>query len=778
MKKICISRDWKFRGPKETEFRSVDLPHDYSIEMKRSPDAPGGASNGFFEGGVGTYLKYFTFESGVHTVLDIDGAYMCTSVTLNGRQLTMHPHGYTPLLVDLTPYIFDGKLNKLQICTNALQCSTRWYSGAGLYRDVFLWQSENHESGLRMEPWDVFVTTPTLSKISVRYKISADKETPFTLEAEIFDGNGVSVMKQARELISVNGKTDVTLDFDCDSLKPWSQETPTLYSIVSRILVSGVTADTDERRFGVRTVSADAEHGLLINGKETKLRGGCIHHDHGAIGAADYPAACRRKLTKLKEAGFNALRIAHNPPSELLMDMCDEMGIIIMDEAFDAWNKFKGGEVNYHLWFADEWARDVRLMVMRDRNHPSVICYSAGNEIPESDGLSDGAEWSVKIRDEILKYDTTRLTTVCTYRTSADAQKNDPEEYQNDFTEKYGHGIETWKDRTSSYFAPFDICGYNYMFLHYEEDHEKFPERVMWGSETHALNFYRSWNKVLKYPYVIGDFTWTAYDNLGEAGTGRSLWARDGFVPGITLCDYPWRSCFQGDLDLCGYRRPQSYFREAVWLGNAEPKIFTTHPEHYGEGFSGTAWHWYDVHETWTFDDKYIGKPVKCEVYTDADEIKWYLNGKFVADSKPNEAIATADITYEKGELCAAAFKNGKETGRCSLKTNGEKELLVLSPETDTFTADGRDLCFVDIFMRDENGEQVLSGKEITCDVDGAELVCVFSGDPCNEDDYTGNKCHMFEGRALAAVKTKTAGNVKIKVSAENSNAEIIVKAI
>ncbi len=744
MKKICISKGWLLNAPGTNGWREVDLPNDYAVTQPRNPHVPGGASNGFFGGGTGTYVKNIELGKG-HYILDIDGAYMCASVKLNEYQLVMHPHGYTPFLVDLTERKKDG-LNKLSITTHAHQPSTRWYSGAGVYRDVFLW----HGGEIRIEPWDIFVSTPTLDTVEVSYEISSDKNADVTLAAEILAGSKPVNAKTTSVILTAGNKTAVKLVFDIKDARAWSIDDPYLYTLSTKIINKGEIVETDKTKFGIRTISADAENGLLFNGKPLKLRGGCIHHDHGVLGAADYPAACRRKLTKLKEAGFNALRIAHNPPSITLLEMCDEMGIIVMDEAFDCWRLEKGGELNYHMWFDGWWDKDIASMVRRDRKHPCVIAYSIGNEIPESYGNCDGDEWSARLTAEIKKYDNTRFVTSATYQ--------------------MGDG-ETWADRTKGYYAPLDICGYNYLYTRYERDHKQFPNRVIWGSETHAIHFYDSWQTVLNNSYVIGDFTWTAYDNLGEAGTGRSCWARDGVIRGISLAGYPWRSCYQGDLDLCGFRRPQSYFREAVWLNNTEPHIFTTHPEHYGEGFSGTEWHWYDVLDSWTFDDKYIGKPVKCDVYTAADEIEWYLNDKLVGRSQTVKAVATLDIPYEKGVLSVIAYKNGKECGRSSLHSVGSPHSIKIIPETNEIKADGRDLCYFDIYVTDSNGDRIPDSKsELCCIVDGGELLGIFSGDPKNEDNYGTNICHAFEGRAVAVVKTKTSGELTITVGADKLN--------
>ncbi|MBE6612780.1 MAG: glycoside hydrolase family 2 protein [Ruminococcaceae bacterium] len=739
MKKICISKGWDLEAP---NFKGkVDLPNDYTVTLPRSANAAGGASNGYFQGGNGTYVKYVNIDKTPrHYILDIDGAYMCATVKCNGYQMVMHPHGYAPILVDLTKRLKFGEDNQLVVITEGLQCSTRWYSGAGVYRDVFLWEGGD----VRLEPWDVFVTTPTLDTVNAAYEIAADRDASVMLTAQIFDGDALVASAETAVSVKSGEKTAASLTFTVNDAKTWDTEHPNLYTIRTTLTENGAELDADERIFGIRTISADAKNGLLLNGKLIKLRGGCIHHDHGVLGAADFPAACRRKLTRLKNAGFNALRIAHNPPSEQLLEMCDELGIIVMDEAFDCWRQNKGGQFNYHKWFDGWWDKDIAAMVKRDRSHPSVISYSIGNEIPESYGATDGDEWSERLAAEIRKYDDTRLVTSATYQ--------------------MGDGA-TWAKRTEGYWKPLDICGYNYLYPRYESDHELYPDRVIWGSETHAIDFYDSWNKVLRYPYVLGDFTWTAYDNLGEAGTGRALWARDGVIKGISCAPYPYRTCYQGDLDLCGYRRPQSYFREAVWIGGCEPRIFTTHPEHYGEGFTGTHWHWYDVLDSWTFEDKYIGKPVKCEVYTDADEIAWFVNGRAVGTSKPEKAIAYMDIPYEPGEISVIAYKNGAECGRSSLHTTGAPARVIVTPETDTLAADNRDLCYFDITIADEAGVRTAAARNaISCIVDGGELLGIFSGDPCNEDQYGSNACHAFEGRAVAIVRTNKPGCVTITV--------------
>ena len=769
MQKVCISKDWLFTGPEYGKWESVDLPHDYAISQPRDPHAPGGGSNGFFQGENGRYVKFFKPEDSPHLILDLDGAYMNAEVRLNGDLLAIHPYGYTPFLVELTDKLIGGT-NKLDIRTNGHQPSTRWYSGAGIYRDVFLWSGGTD----RTEPWDGFITTPAAdekqAQVRVSYEIRSDLDGEALVCAEI---PGI-ISASTPVKVKAGEKTPLTLTLTVENPDLWTPETPSLYQLHTTISVNGQVTDTADNTFGIRTISFDATHGFRLNGKSRKMRGGCIHHDHGVLGAMAFPAAEERKLRLLKEAGFDAVRIAHNPPSLALLEVCDRIGMMVMDEAFDMWNDGKNAN-DYHLWFADWCMRDISYMVKRDRNHPCVMSYSIGNEIKERDGKSDGAWWSEKLADEVRKYDTTRPVTSGICGSWHFREHIDPDDYWDTVSPFYCDDKENWfasakwADYTQGYMAPLDIVGYNYWYDRYEEDHVRFPDRVIWGSETHTLKFYHSWNTVKRLPYVIGDFTWTAIDNLGETGTGRSCWARDGHIPGISVAGYPWRSCYQGDLDLCGYRRPQSYFRESVWLGSTEPKIFTTHPEHYGEGFSGTGWHWYDVLDTWTFEDEYLGKPVKAEVYTDADEILWYLNGRELGTSKPENGIATFDIPYEKGTLSVKAMKNGTECGCSSLHTVGSPAQISVIPEKEGLLANNRDLCYFRITVEDAQGNRVPNARDaLTCLVDGGELLGIFSGDPKNEDQYTSNRCHAFEGRALAVVRTKNPGAVTVTVGAKN----------
>lgn len=788
MIKKCISKGWKFCDiPKQKDYLDVDLPHDYSVLKERDPD--GDYSNGYFRVSNGKYVKYLNFDPDKHYILDIDGAYALTEVSLNEDLLALHPHGYTPLLVDLTDSIIDGLNNKLVITTNPLKESTRWYTGCGIYRDVFLWEGGD----VRIEPWDMFISTKSVENnvaaMSLKYVVSSDVDKDILIKFSIFDNENNLIVCETDNLSCKKGqKIDNEKVISISSPKIWDVDTPNLYNLKTEILDGDNLLDLSENTFGIKTFSIDVKNGLIFNGKPLKLRGGCIHHDHGGLGAKAFPVAEERKIKLLKDAGFNAVRISHNPPSSALLEACDRLGMIVMDEAFDIWNKRKFVIHDYHIFFKEWWQRDIEYMVKRDRNHISVLSYSIGNEIYEIDGTSKGAEWAEKMTKEVKKHDDTKIVTAAIQKISLAeyrAEAIDPADYVEYMAERTGHGdAKAIIDITKDIEKPLDMIGFNYYHKKYDIFHQECPNKVIWGSENWNIgenaNFFDYWNNVLNGSYNIGDFTWTAIDNLGEVGHGLSYWERDSKHAWQSV-KYPWRSCFQGDLDLCGYRRPQSYFREAVWFGDNDIRIFVTHPEHFGEQHYGTRWHWADVNETWTFEDKYVGRPVKIETYTRADYVLWFVNGKEIGKSIPEKAIASLETIYEKGELVAKAFKDGKEFSSCKLVTASNPSAINLVAEKKEVKADGRDLIYIDVSVVDKDGIWMADyDGELTCSVTKGELVAFFSGCPNNEDDYSKPlKCHAFKGRALAVIKANEPGDVKVNVySDELASGFASVKAL
>ena len=781
MIKKCISKDWKFTeyfgydefvyGFEVNEYKKVDLPHDYLISKKRE-FMQGGECTGYYPAVRSKYIKYLNFEENKHYVLDLDGAYMCAHIFFNEGHLALHPYGYTPFLVDLTPHIAPKVTNKLAITINPLPDTSRWYTGCGIYRDVFLWEG----GFVRIEPRDMFVSTLEADEkeasIRLKFKVSADEDAKATVRFAVINSKGMAVSKDETTFDAVKGFVEKEHILKVENPLLWDMDSPNLYTLKTEIFVENELVDTTETSFGIRTLKVDVNKGLLLNGKQVKLMGGCIHHDHGVLGAAAFPAAEERKIRRLKEAGYNAIRAAHNPVSLAMLEVCDRVGMAVMEEAFDCWNKPKLNVNDYNLFFSDWCLRDAEYMVLRDRNHPCVFSYSIGNEIREVDGLSDANKWSKAICETIKKFDDTRFTTAGIQRLCSIVypEKDDPQDYKEYIEKKHNHKtIDEIAQACSAFEDPLDVPGFNYYYEDYVNERNRNQAKAMWGSETHTLTLYDQWKEVMENDFVFGDFGWTAIDNIGEVGHGRGEWDVTEEEFNKEKCAYPWRTCYQGDLDLCGFRLPKSYFREAVWHANRVPRIFVTKPEHFGKEYHCTQWGWQDVYETWSFDDKYIGSKVKVETYTDADEIVWILNGKEIGRSVPVKAIASLETVYEKGDLTAISIKDSKEVNRYTLSTASVASKVVVTPEKSRFMADNRDLCYFDIAVTDNDGRLIGDdGSEISCEIKGGELMGIYSGNPCNEDQFTSNKCHVYRGRALAVVRTDKKGEVSITVNADN----------
>ena len=803
MEKISLNLGWAFRDrnvffldPASFDpAGQVDLPHDFIVSMPRSPEAAGGSANGFFGDGQGIYEKTLDVPeewTDRRVVLDIDGAYMNTEVTLNREVIGLHPYGYTPYLVDLTGRLKPGA-NQLKISVQSRQPSSRWYSGGGLYRGVSLWVGE--KTGIL--PWDLFVTTLEADKDQALVYAEAAVSTictapqPVTIHARILDSDGSVAAEGSIQSTVVSGtKTKSGLRMKVLNPRLWSPDAPNLYTLSVTVSAPGQKDETAQTVLGIRRYEVDAEHGLSLNGRPLKLKGGCIHHDHGFLGSAAWPRAEERKIQILKAAGYNAVRISHYPPSLAMLEVCDREGIILLDEAFDCWRTGKV-PMDYHLYFEDWWERDVEAMVMRDRNHPCVFSYSIGNEISERDGSADGYAWAHRIADKIRSLDSTH------YVTSALNGVFDMEAFEAAVKEAGGlqnvnfqnldqtrKSKDTWGIKTQDFASALDIVGYNYQYQRYAEDRTKFPGRVIMGTETHPFNTYDYWKATMDNPHVIGDFIWTAYDNLGEAGVGRVVWNSTNESHGF-LGDYPWRSCFQGDMDLCGYRTAQSFYREIMWEafdgGSDRIAMFTTHPCHYGDDFWGTGWHWRDVQDCWNFEDEWLGKPVPVFVYADADEVEFFCNGRLLGRSPVEKLTASMDIPYEPGTLEAVAFRGGEKVASVQLCTTGKPAALAASADRPVICADRQDLSFIALSIVDENGRRVpCDTRTLHIEVSGAgHLAGIGSGNPCTTESYGVPFCQAYEGRAMAAVIADSEGDIQVRVWADDVEpAEVTVRAV
>ncbi|MCR5005951.1 MAG: hypothetical protein K6A77_08595 [Clostridiales bacterium] len=764
----------------------VDLPDDHIINMHRSPDSGGQGSVGFFPSAQAVYEKDLTAAAGETVLMHLDGAYEHAEVFLNGDLIYQHPYGYTGVLVDLSEKLNAGE-NHLRITTSAIHPGSRWYTGGGLYREVTLYRAGR----IWFDPYAVFITTPEASGSQARVRVEAGicgvrTAAEGLLRIKIQDpfGNTVAMTEAAVSLDA--GKTTVCQELIVEEPRLWSTEDPQLYQACMSIQTPE-GADMHLQTFGIRCIEIDAKQGFRLNGVPMKLRGGCIHHDNGMLGSAAYPVAEARKIRLLKQAGFNAIRTAHNPPSTALLDACDKMGMLVLVESFDVW-RYGKNPLDYHTYFEKWWDYDTSMMVLRDRNHPSVFCWSIGNEIMEFDGNSNGIEWGRKQAELVRSLDPTRPVTSgvnCACGRPEDFFRSmdfpEMDHYVNFVENGVFHGEDLWGAATEAGIANLDIAGYNYHFRRYAMDREQYPDRVIMGTETRPALTWENWQAVKENPNCIGDFVWVAMDNLGEAGMGRVIWAKEPPKTFSWGVPYPWLSCWQGDLDMTGYRLPVSYYRNVVWGLDLGIHLFTRHPSRTGYNCYGNGWHWEEVFSSWTYEDEWIGKPVMAVAYTSAEQVRFLLNGVEVACVPTERMIARAEIPYQRGTLTAEAVHGNKVIANDVLQTARPAACLSLDAEHMTLKTDGKDLAYIRCTITDQNGiPLVLDDREIHVEVEGAGVLQgLGSGDPCTEEDYGTGRRKAFRGSVMAVVRAFAqcdADTIRVRFTAQGlAEAECIL---
>ena len=541
------------------------------------------------------------------------------------------------------------------------------------------------------------------------------------------------------------------------------------------------TTDEAEVLFGIRTVTADPIRGLRINGKSVKLKGGCLHHDNGLLGAVTMTKIEERKIRKLKEVGFNAIRTAHNPPSAALIEACDRIGMYVFDEAFDAWSMGKRAG-DYNQFFASDWERDLSSFVKRDRTHPSVIMWSTGNEIPERGGLGGGYARATRLAETIRSLDGTRPVSngICSFWSGLDdALAKGRNQAQNSGEDE----AETlWEKGTEPFTNGLDVVGYNYMEDLYERDHEMFPERVILGSENFPKEIGYRWPLVERLPYVIGDFTWTAWDYLGEAGIGKAAYfdADDPAAPKHPwdlmpqeTSPYPWRTANDADFDITGRMLPQGAYRSVVW-GSRKTYLYSMHPDTYGKTELVSMWGFPAVLPCWNYQGA-EGAPVELVVFSGAEEVEVLVNGKSigrkrVSTEKPLPRSVRFDTVYQPGCVVAISYQDGKEISRDTLETTGAPLGVRLIPERSDALADGHDLIYVAVEIVDRDGHVVPDAEvSLHAKVTGACTLAGFgSGNPVTEEDYTDSSAVTYRGRAMVILRSGyDEGKCSLSVTAD-----------
>jgi beta-galactosidase len=761
-----------FNPPK---WQAVNLPHDAMICKLRAASNPGGSNVGYFPGGIANYRKKFAVPKEwqgdgpmgpLSVKLEFEGVYMNAEVSVNNQLLHIQPYGYSSFIVDLTPYLAYGKENVFSVvANNTAQPNSRWYTGTGIYRHVWL----RVGGAVHIEPWGVFITTPVVERDASVVQVATElaglnSQEGAVLRSTVLDVGGVEIARV--ETITRLSLTEQTLLVK--GVKLWSVEEPNLYTLVSEVLVAGEVLDSEKTAFGIRSITIDAENGFRLNGVPMKLKAGCIHHDHGPLGAASFDRAEERKVELLKSAGYNALRCAHNPPAPALLEACDRLGFLVLDETFDSWTMAKTPN-DYHLNFAEWWQRDTAAMVKRDRNHPSVFMWSIGNEIPEAIMSPNGAAWAQRLADFVRSLDNTRPVTSALL---GDILARAESEEEDSFFDLRPVTEELQKDRwalaTADFCKALDVVGYNYQANRYAVDEKKFPGRVIAGTETWGHKSYEFWTETERLPHVIGDFIWIAIDYIGEAGFGA--YSLDG-KPSIGAA-YPYHLYGCGDFNLCGVKRPQSYYREQLWGMRTAPFIAVLDPQLFGKNIAFNPWAWEPVLDTWTFPGQ-EGKRTRVDVYSIDDEVELFINDvstgrKLAGASVKNKT--SFDVTYQPGTIEAIGYKNGKESGRFKLVTTSEPTALQLTPDRSVIKADIGNIAYVDIEVRDPSGRLVkYTNPEINVEVVGAgELIALGTGNPTSEEMYNGSLRKAYQGHVLAIVRSNgEPGEIKLTAMAE-----------
>ncbi|MGC5170674.1 glycoside hydrolase family 2 TIM barrel-domain containing protein [Microbacterium sp. DT81.1] len=810
--RVLFNEGWGFRS-KVTAFQElggssvsgwtpVHLPHDALIAQPRRADVPRGETNGYFPGGVFEYRKTYVAsaeDAGRRVLLEFDGVYRDAAVYVNGNLAGQRAFGYSRFSVRIDPFLIFGAENEIRVeCRTHLD--SRWYAGAGIYRDVHLVvKNAGH-----IVPDAVRVTTPTVGTDGAVVDVAAaiENASPLTktyrLDILIVDAGGAVAGAGSSPITLLPGtRATVRHRLFLDSPTLWSVEAPNLYDVLLTLRHDDRVVDEEATVVGIRSLQLDPRHGLRINGETVKLRGACIHLDNGPLGVVSMRAAEERKVARLKEAGFNAIRSSHCPMSTALLDACDRLGMLVMDETFDVWTSGKS-DYDYSFDFPEWWERDVEALVVKDFNHPSVIFYSIGNEIPET-GTPIGTTWGRRLAEKVRSLDPTRFVTngvnpfvamldtiVPQMQARRDAAAADAaaegggvNTMMAGFGQMMGHiqSSDAATERTEESFAVLDVAGMNYSDARYVPDRERFPDRIIVGTETWPSSIAGNWELVQADPRVIGDFTWTGWDYLGETGIGTVRYLR----PAADTADlgevtsfsggFPELTAWCGDIDITGNRRPVSYYRETVFGLRSDPYIAVDRPGFHGVPVAvATPWSWTDSLGSWSWAG-FEGSPVRVEVYSDADEIELLLDGDVIDRRRVGEDRsfrAIFETAYRPGALVAVGYTNGVETGRAVLRSAARDIVLQADVERCELRHDGTDLGYIDLALTDSHGIlHTTLDRAVTVTVEGPGLLqALGSGNPSTEETFSTDTHRTFDGRALAIIRPTGVGTMTVTATA------------
>lgn len=766
----------------DSSWRSLDLPHDWAIEGPFRMEIENETGKLPWEG-IGWYRKTFTVPASLgadRLFLDFDGAMAQPKIYVNGKLAGEWAYGYTSFRIDITPFVKPGAQNIVAVRLQNLPQSTRWYPGAGIYRHVYLTTAPPTAIG----HWGVYVTTPKITDAAATVHVETsvdnaapDKQAALRVSQEILDGASVVASGSANLAVPSGDTKSATSDIEVKQPKRWDLKTPNLYTLRTRIYDGSTLVDEKSTSFGIREIAWDAQKGFLLNGKKVELNGVCQHHDLGPLGAAVYTRAIERQIEILKEMGVNSIRTSHNPPAPELLELCDRMGVLVIDELFDIWKLQKYGKVNGYNTLWDKWhEKDTTNFVLRDRNHASIIAWSTGNEIPEL-GRPDMLWVPEKLREIIRKYDTTRMIT---------AGSNDPGASKNGFQ------------------TTVDVFGLNYHIGSYDSVQNNLPDKPLYASETSSTVSTRgeyffpvSWDAskgffdfqvssydlyapgwayrpdlefeaLDKHPRYAGEYVWTGFDYLGEptpynqdqtnALNFQNPEDRKKAMEELQKLGNraPSRSSYFGIVDLCGFKKDRFYLYQSRWLPEKPMAHILPH------------WNWPDR----------VGQKIPVHVYTSGDQAELFLNGKSLGVRKKGDPqryrLVWEDVTYQPGVLKVVATKNGKPWAEDTMATTGDTASLGLEADRPAIAADGRDLSYLTVRALDRKGNVVpRTHMPLTIAASGPlEIIGICNGDPTDlttmkpADPRTAS-IRIFNGMAQIVVRSRRgeAGAGKIRVT-------------
>ena len=780
MKKINFNNNWSFfKEGNEKNAIMVDLPHDAQILEKRSPELP--MDSGYFPGGKYIYTKTFLFTDEYEDkalLLEFDGVYMNAEVYINGNKAGFQPYGYTNFIVEVDEHIKINEENEIMVIVdNSSFPNSRWYTGSGIYRDVYL----HIGSKCYLAPYEVKIDTLSYNPAKISVSVDTKNSKGCKVKTDIY--------YDAELVASVVGFNNEIVIPDAHL---WSAESPNLYTARVQLIEGGKVVDVTEEIFGIRKIEWKASFGMRINGEEVLLRGGCIHHDNGLLGAAAYKSSEERKVIKLKEAGFNAIRSSHNMCSKVLLEACDKHGMYVMDEFADMWTQHKHKH-DYATQFSKWYEHDLSSMIKKDYNHPSVIMYSIGNEVGES-ATAEGIEYARKMTELVHKADKSRPVTcginlllngltamgkglyqgdgmaLSKNSSKSNKKKESGSTFVNSIMNNMGAilnfigRLKKFDNATKEVFSVLDIAGYNYGSGRYKVDPEKYPDRITVGSETFPPSLYKNWEDVKLYPNLIGDFMWTAWDYIGEAGIGVVGYGKE---PGM-LKSYPTMLAGCGVIEITGEKRPEVYLNQIIWGLRNKPYLAVEPLTKAGEKANFGMWRSSDSRHSWAWSGS-EGKETTVRVYSPGSKVELRLNNRIIGKRQVKACKAVfKKVKYEPGELKAVSYDAyGNFLAEDSLWSAEENLRLLIVPEQEKFTEDS--LIYSNIYLEDKEGvREYGKDTDVTVSVEGGSILAFGSANPAPEKAYQNSCCKTFYGMVQLIIKPNRESNlVNIIASSE-----------